>query len=415
MRLFGWDLSLKRSEPPRDPALAALLESPNNSSGVSVSPRNAMRSAAVWACVRVLSETLASLPLQLFERMSDGSKEKATGHPLYRTLHRAPNGWQSSFEFRDQVTTHAALRGAGYAQIMVSRAGGMQIVPLNPDNVRPQLLDDGRLVYEYMSNSGRRILLQGEVLRVPYYVPDGVEPVSPIRLHAETVGLAVKSREYTGNFLRNGGRPPGYIKLDVPFKDKEARERFADALRSKIGGRAQGSTLVLEQGDYKAIGISNADAQLLDICNLSLLDICRIYRVPPHMVQALDRATWNNTEQMGIAFVTHTLGPWICRWEQALSRDLLLEDEQERYFFEFNVAGLLRGDVQTRYRAYGMGRQWGWLSVNDVRDLENMNRIESGDDYLVPTNMTTVDNIVDPNDPAGGGSNDGNGTTNPPA
>lgn len=414
MRLFGWDLSFKRSEPPRDPALAALLEGPNNSSGVSVSPNNAMRSSAVWACVRVLSETLASLPLQLFERMSDGSKEKATTHPLYRTLHRAPNGWQSSFEFREQITMHAALRGAGYAQIAVDRAGAMQLVPLNPDAVRPQLLSDGRLVYEYWTGSERRILLQGEVLRVPYYVPDGVAPVSPIRLHAETVGLAVKSREYTGNFLRNGGRPPGYIKLDVPFKDKEARERFAEALRSKIGGRAQGSTLVLEQGDYKAIGMSNEDAQLLDICNLSLRDICRIFRVPPHMVGDLDRATWSNVEQQAIDFVVHTLGPWLCRWEQALSRDLLLEDEQDRYFFEFNVAGLLRGDVQTRYRAYATGRQWGWLSVNDVRDLENLNRIEKGDEYLVPTNMTTVDNIVDPNAPAGGG-NDGSGTANSPS
>lgn len=416
MRLFGWDLSLKRSEAPRDPALAALLEGPNNSAGISVTPENAMRSVAVYSCVRILAESIAMLPLQLFERLADGSKQQAKSHPLYKVAHRRPNTWQSAMEFRDQMTMHAALRGAGYAWIRVAPSGEMQLVPLHPDRVTPTLLDDGRVIYEYWSGTDRRVFVQGEVLRVPYLVREGVAPVSPIRLHAETVAGGVKAREYTNNFLKNGGRPPGFIKMDAPFKDKEARGRFVEALREQIGGGRQGSTLVLEQGAYTPIGISNEDAQLADICKLSLLDVCRIYRIPPHMVQELDRATWANVEQMGIAFVVHTLGPWLTRWEQALSRDLLTDEEQDRYFFEFNVAGLLRGDVKTRFGAYAVGRQWGWLSVNEIRAFENMNSVDNGDEYLVPTNMTTADNIADPpGDTPSGDPSNGNGTTDNPS
>ena len=386
MRVFGYELSLKRSAP-RDPALAMLLDLPSNTSGASVTPENAMRSTAVYACVRVLSETMGVLPLQMFRRKKDGSKEKAISHPLYRLVHQSPNGWQAAAEFREQVTMHAALKGAGYARIIVRPDGKRQLIPLNPDNVRATLADDGKIVYELTVKAKREILLQGEVLRVPYYVRDGVEPISPVRLHAESVGQNITSKTYTNTFLRNGGRPPGYIKFDVPFKDQENRKRFKDQLQSELGGQNRGTTLILEQGEYKAIGISNEDAQLIEICKLSLLDVCRIYRVPPHMVGDLERATWKNVEQQSIDFVVHTIGPWLVRWEQALARDLLTEKEQDEYLFEFNVNGLLRGDVKTRYAAYAQGRQWGWLSINDIRDLENLNRIEDGDTYLSPMNM----------------------------
>jgi HK97 family phage portal protein len=285
------------------------------------------------------------------------------------------------------MTMHAALRGAAYARILIEPNGTRRLVPMNPDRIKAQLTSDYRLVYEYWDNAQRVSLIQGEVLRLPYLVREGVDPISPVRLHAETIGMALASSRYTNAFLKNGGRPPGYVKLDVPFKDPEQRKKFKERLQSEIGGRSQGSTLLLEQGDYKAIGISNADAQLLDICKMTLLDICRIYRVPPHMAGDLDRATWSNVEQQSIDFVVHTIGPWLVRWEQALSRDLLTDDEQQEYYFEFNVDGLLRGDIKTRYGAYAQGRQWGWLSINDVRARENMNKIENGDDYLSPTNM----------------------------
>lgn len=382
-----------------DPALIELFGGDQNSAGVSVTAESAMRTTAVFSCVRVISETIGTLPLQMFERKKDGSKDKATGHPLYRLVHRAPNGWQTPVEFRDQVTMNAALQGVGYAHIGTDPRGARSLTPLDPQRMRAELLD-GMLVYEYRDGAGRRVFLQDEVLRVPFLVRRGVDPVSPIRLHAETVGQALLSKRYTNNFLRNGGRPPGYVKMDQPFKDKEARTRFKERLQTEIGGHSQGSTLLLEQGDYKAIGISNADAQLLDITTASLLDVCRIYRMPPHMIGELERATWSNVEQMSINFVVYTMGPWLTRWEQALSHDLLTEAEQERYYFEFNVAGLLRGDIAARYTAYAQGRQWGWLSINDIRKLENMNDVEHGDDYLSPSNMVPTD-LVGKQPPAG--------------
>lgn len=409
MRLFGFDLSVKRSNAPRDPALAELLGGDSNSSGVMVTPTTAMRSSAVYACVRVLSETLASLPLKMFRKLQDGSKEEVTDHPLAKLVHRVPNTWQSASEFRDQMTMHAALRGAAYARILIEPNGTRRLVPLHPDKIKAHLTADLRLIYEYWDGAQRVPLIQGDVLRLPYLVREGVDPVSPVRLHAETIGMALASSRYTNSFLKNGGRPPGYIKMDQAFKDPEQRRKFKEFLQGQIGGKAQGSTLILEQGDYKAIGISNADAQLLDICKMTLLDICRIYRVPPHMAGDLDRATWSNVEQQSIDFVVHTIGPWLVRWEQALSRDLLTDDEQQEYYFEFNVDGLLRGDIKTRYSAYAQGRQWGWLSINDVRARENMNKIENGDDYLSPTNMIPAWQVGNqPEQP------DGNGKTPPP-
>lgn len=388
-----------RSYKSGDPALVELFGGARNSAGVSVTPESAMRTTAVFGCVRVISETIGTLPLQMFERKKDGSKDKATNHPLYRVVHRAPNTWQTSVEFRDQVTMHAALQGVGYAHIGVDPRGVRALTPLDPQRMRAQLVD-GMLVYEYWEGASRRVLLQDEVLRVPFLVRSGVDPVSPIRLHAETVGQALLSKQYTNNFLRNGGRPPGFIKMDVPFKDPEQRKKFKEFLQDQIGGRAQGSTMVLEQGEYKAVGISNADAQLLDITTASLLDVCRIYRMPPHMIGELERATWSNVEQMSINFVVYTMGPWLTRWEQALSHDLLTEAEQDRYYFEFNVAGLLRGDIAARYTAYAQGRQWGWLSINDIRKLENMNDVEHGDDYLSPSNMVPTE-LVGKQPPAG--------------
>lgn len=402
MRLFGFELSLKRASK-GDPAFMDLWSAPNNSAGVSVTPDSAMRTAAVYACVRVISETIATLPLQMFERLADGSKVRADKHPMYRMLHRAPNGWQTSAEFRDQMTMHAALRGAAYSRIHTDGRGARRLEVLHPDYVKPRVIDDA-IVYELYTSRGREYLLQDEVLRVPYLVREGVDAVSPIRLHGETVAQAIVAKTYTNNFLRNGGRPPGYVKMDVPFRDPEQRSKFKERLQAAIGGSEAGSTLLLEQGEYKPIGISNADAQLLDITKASRSDVASIYRVPPHMIGDLERATWGNVEQQGIDFAVHCIGPWLTRWEQALSRALLTETEQDRYFWEFNLNGLMRGDVQTRFAAYAQARQWGWMSINDIRRLENLNAIEHGDDYLSPSNMVPTD-MVGKTQPSGNTSN----------
>lgn len=374
----------------RDPGLAEFFPGFENSAGIPVTPDTAMRSAAIYACVRVLAEDLASLPLQMFRRLSDGSRVPATEHPLYRVVHQSPNSWQSASEFRYGLVEAAALRGTSYARIVVV-GGRRMLVPLNPDRTRVKLGDDYRLAYEHYDAAGRRqVLTQEEVLRIPHLTRDGVEPVSPIRLHAESVAQNLLTTRYTNTFLKNGGRPPGFIKMDNPFKDNEARANFAALLKKQIGGDNRGSTLVLEQADYKPVGVSNDDAQLAEICNMSLLEICRIYRVPPHMIQHLDRATWGNIEHQAIAHVVHTLGPWIVRIEQALTRDLLTEDEQEEFFFEHNVDGLLRGDSKTRTENFLKSRQGGWMNINEIRAKLNLPPIEHGDDYLQPLNMAPV-------------------------
>lgn len=388
---------------PRDPVLADYFGARNNSAGINVSPDTAMGSAAVYVCVRVLQDTMGTLPCQLFRRLSDGSKVKADKHPLYKLAHRRPNRWQTPAEFRSIMTRHAALRGAGYARKVVRMDGERALVPMHPDRTRIVQREDTSLAYEYFDEQGKRlVLLQDEVLRIPYLTRDGVEPVSPIRLHAETVAQSLLSKTYTNTFLRNGGRPPGYIKFEQTFKDPAARKRFKDQLKEQIAGEGRGSTLVLEGADYKPIGVTNDDAQLLDIIKASLLDVCRMYRMPPHMAGDLERATWGNIEHQQIAFVVHTMGYWVTIWEQAMSRDLLSDAEQDEYFFEFNLAALLRGDSKTQAANFLAGRQGGWLSINDIRDMLNMNRIENGNDYLQPLNFTPVGTKPDEKEPSDG-------------
>lgn len=380
---------------PRDPALAEYFGGGySNSAGVQVTPDIAMRSAAIYACVRVLAEDIGALPLQMFRRLGDGSRVLATDHPLYRVVHRSPNGFQTTSEWRIGLVTAAGLRGAAYSKSVFKR-GRRMLIPMHPDRVRAVLTDDYQVVYEHFTPNGQReVLTQSEVLRVPYLIRDGVEPISPIRLHAETVAQSLMTTTYTNTFLANGGRPPGFIKMDQAFKNKEARDQFRAVLKEQTTGANRGSTLVLEQASYEALTVSNEDAQLTEICDMSLLDCCRVYRVPPHMVGALDRATWGNVEQQEIGYVVHTLGPWANIIEQALGRDLLTEAEQEEYFFEFNFDGLLRGDARTRTDNFLKGRQGGWLSINDIRRILNLPPIENGDDYLQPLNYAPVGDLT---------------------
>lgn len=382
MNLFGW---LKRSKTiaSGDPALIEFFGGERNSYGIPVSPDSAMRVAAVYACVRVLAEAVASVPLFLYRRTGD-DKEKATDHPLYRVLHDRPNPYQTSFDFRDQLQTSLGLRGAAYCEIVVTPRGKVQLIPLHPDTVEPKLMDDFTVAYRVWEKGVSRILLQDEVLRLTYMVKDGVTPLSPVRAQRDAIAGAIASQEYTAGFFRNGGRPPGWLEHPSHFRDDEQRRAFRAKFASQFTGDNIGQTPLLEQGvKYNAVAVSNEDAQLLEMRKFSIAEIARIYRVPLVLLSETEKSTsWGTgIEQFMLSYVTHTLRPWFVRWEQALSRDLLTEDEQEEYFFEFNIDALLRADLLTRYRAYEIGRRGGWLSANDVRARENMNKIEDGDKY----------------------------------
>ena len=382
MNLFGW---LKRSKTvsAQDPALIEFFGGERNSYGVVVTPESAMRVAAVYACVRVLAEAVASVPLFLYRRNGD-DKVKAIDHPLYRVMHDRPNPYQTAFEFRDQLQTSLGLRGAAYCEILVTARGKLQLIPLHPDTVEPKLMDDFSVAYRVWEKGRSRILLQDEVLRLTYMVKDGVTPVSPVTAQRDAIAGAIASQEYTAGFFRNGGRPPGWLEHPSHFADDEKRRAFRAKFSEQFTGANTGQTPLLEQGiKYNAVTVTNEDAQLMEMRKFSIAEIARIYRIPLVLLSETEKSTsWGTgIEQFMLSYVTHTLRPWFVRWEQALSRDLLTEEEQEDHFFEFNIDALLRADLLTRYRAYEIGRRGGWLSANDVRARENMNKIEDGDKY----------------------------------
>jgi len=376
---------------PRDPVIAEWLTGSGGTvAGMAVTPDSAMRVGAVFACVKVLAESVASLPLILYRRLPDGGKQRATDHPLYHRVGRRPNGWQTRFEWMEQGMAAVALRGASYQRILKDRS----LYPLNPAQVIPTLLDSGKIAYSYQPITGsRETLLQSEVLRVPHLVVDQVRPLSVIGAQREAIGASLAAQDYTSRFWANDAKPTGgWIETASAFKDDEAERKFRESWQAYMTGANKHKTAVLKPGmKYHDIGMSNQDAQFLETRKFQRSEIAGLFRVPPHMIGDLDRATFSNIEQQSIDFVVNTLGPWVARWEQALSRDLLSPYEQDDLFFEYNVDGLLRGDIASRYAAYAVGRQWGWLSANDIRRRENMDPIEGGETYLAPLNMTPAD------------------------
>lgn len=361
-----------------------------SNAGVNVNEYNAMQVSAVYACVRVLSETIASLPLPLYRRLERG-KEKATYHPLYFLLHDMPNPDMTSFTFRETLMSHLLLWGNAYAQVIRNGKGNIsELWPLLPDRMSVERdLISGQLVYKY-SKDGQQILLkQEEVLHIPGLGFDGIKGYSPIHMAREAIGLALATEEFGSRFFANGARPGGVLEHPGVVKDPEKLRKSWEEVYK--GVKNSHKIAVLEEGmKYHEIGIPPEDAQFLETRKFQLNEICRIFRVPPHLVGDLERATFSNIEHQSIEFVVHTVRPWLVRWEQAITKCLLREGERKIYFPKFTVDGLLRGDFKARMEGYAIGRQNGWLSANDIRELEDMNPIpeeQGGDIYLVNGNM----------------------------
>lgn len=391
---------------PRDPVVASWWGGGANSvSGQSVTPDTAMRVAAVFACVRVISESVAQLPLILYRQLTDG-KERAKDHPLYRILHTRPNRWQTPYEFKRMLTGHAVLRGNGYAAIVSKNGAAVsELIPLHPDRVRPYWYN-GAPAYEYTPVDGPvRYIMNSEMLHLRGYSDDGLVGLNPITLHREAVGLALATEDHGARLFSNGVRPSGVLKMAGHLKDDETRKRFKQSFREAYAGSAKsGETLLLEDGlEWSQVGMTSEDAQFLETRQFQRSEIASIFRVPPHKIGDLSRSTNNNIEDQSKSFIEDTLGPWITGFEQAITRDLIEESLQEELFAEFVLEALLRGNIEARYKAYATGRQWGWLSPNDVRKKENMNPIEDGDEYLKPVNMAPLGQSVSQD-----GGNNGN-------
>ena len=367
-------------------------------SGKSVTERSAMQMTAVYSCVRILAEAIAGLPLHLYRYTPDGSKVKAVDHPLYLLLHDEPNPEMSSFVFRETLMTHLLLWGNAYAQIIRNGKGEIvALYPLMPNRMSVDRDKHGQLYYTYTRASdeaptmnGMTVLLPpSDVLHIPGLGFDGLVGYSPIAMAKNAIGLAIATEEYGAKFFANGAAPSGVLEHPGTIKDPS---RVREAWMSQFGGSANsGKVAVLEEGmKYTPISISPEQAQFLETRKFQINEIARIFRIPPHMVGDLEKSSFSNIEQQSLEFVKYTLDPWVIRWEQSIQRALLRPEEKKRYFAKFNVEGLLRGDYQSRMNGYAVARQNGWMSANDIRELENLDRIPAeagGDLYLVNGNM----------------------------
>jgi len=378
---------------PRDPALIQWFGGGTASaSGAVVTEDTAMNHTAVYACVRILAETVASLPLSVYQRKEPRGKELARRHPLHRVLHDEPNPWMSAFTFRETMMGHLVLRGNAYAEKVFDGSGQVvELWPLPPDRVRPVVADD-ELYYDVQSDGQKRLPAQ-RVLHLKAFGGDGLTGYSPIRMAREAIGLAMACEESGARLFGNGSRPGGILTHPGQLGDK-ARANLKSGWEAAQGGLSNMHRLaILEEGmKWEQTGIAPEDAQYLETRRFQLAEIARWFRVPLHLLQDLEHASYATVEQQGIDFTVHSIRPWCVRLEQEYARQLFLPRDRSDYFAEHKIDGLLRGETAARYSAYAVGRQWGWLSIDDVRDLENMNPLpeDRGGDYMQPMNMIAI-------------------------
>ena len=391
-------LKAEQRASPQNLGSGALFLTGRSTSGKVVTEQTSMQIAAVYACVRIIAESVAGLPLHLY-RYRDGKKEKAIDDPLYTLLHDEPNPEMTSYTFRETMMTHLLLSGNAYAQKIRNQRGELiALYPLMPNQMtvlRDQ--NTGRIIYQYCrsiddAKIDKNMLVTldaDEVFHIPGMGFNGLIGFSPIAMAKNAVGAAMAVEEYGAKFFANGAQPSGVLEHPGTIKNPE---KLRETWQSTFGGSGNANkTAVLEEGlKYVPISISPEQAQFLGTRKFQLNEIARIFRIPPHMIGDLEKSSFSNIEQQSLEFVMYTLNSWLCRWEQAMHRSLLLPNQKSEYFWKFNVDGLLRGDYKSRMEGYAIARQNGWMSANDIHRLEDMDLIpadEGGDLYLVNGNM----------------------------
>ncbi len=354
--------------------------------GEWVNEDRALTISAVFACVRNISEDVASLPLNLMYRDADRTAP-AEWRREYELLRAAPNSYQTSMDFRETFIASMLLTGNAIAEKekTIDKSSIYALHFVEPERFQGAHVDDGRIIYVI---DGKE-LTRSDILFSHAFSTDGITGRSVLRLARDTFGLTKATERFGSSYFANGATPGGVIEWDRKFMNEDAVKRFMLSWTLAHGGAAKhGKTAVLEDGmKYKNIGIPPEDSQFLETRKFQITDIARFFRMPPHKIGDLEKATFSNIEHQGIEYVTSTLGPWIVRIEQSLNLSLLSQFDRKQYFFKHNVDALLRGDIASRYDAYSTGRMWGWLSVNDIRRKEDMDPVEGGDEYLRPVNM----------------------------
>lgn len=377
----------------------------NTQSGVrNLTEETALAVSAVFACVRLLSQSVASLPCKLYRR--DGrARIPASEHPVYRLVHDQGNAVMTAMQLREVMMVHLALWGNFYGEKQYDRAGRVVGVwPIMPGRVQPYMSTTAgapSMHFRVSTPEGVRSFDSEKILHIAAFSKGGYVGRSPIDYAREAIGIATAAEQYAARFYSQDGRSRLYFSTPNHLSDN-AYERLKAELTKDAGGAQNAWRIkILEEGlKPENVDMPIADAMFISARKFQVEEVARIYNVPPHMIQDLSRSTYSNIEHQGLSFVIHTLRPWLVRIEQALKRDLLSPEEQADYYIEHVVDGLLRGDTAARFDAYTKGRNWGWLSANDVRELENMNPIdEGGDDYLVPLNMVPAGTERDEIDP----------------
>lgn len=362
-------------------------------SGVRVTPDTALQCSAYTACIRVISDAVSSLPLHVYERLADSGKAKASQHPIYRLLHSQPNPWQTAQEFREWMTAMYLHFGASYAEIRPGARGAVsELWPLHSSRMEVERLVDGSLRYLYREPDGRQtVYSQDQIFALRWNTEDGVTPVPTYRLFRNAIGLAQALEAHGATYFGNGARPGIVLESEHPIPAEAAESLRQNWERIHRGPDRAFRTCVLPNG-VKAheLSGSNEASQFIETRQYQVIEICRAFRCPPHLIQDLSRSTYSNIEVQGTEFVQHCLLPHLRRWESAIARDLITDDEL--FFAEHSVSGLLRGDHASRSAYYVAALQNGWMSINEVRELENLNPIGAeGDKHFVPLNMTTLD------------------------
>lgn len=365
-----------------------------SASGVVVNPQNAMQAGAVFACIKVLAESVGMLPCNLQRKKPDGSREMAESHPLYYLLHDQPNDYQTSVEFWEMVVLHLCLRGNAFAFVNRTKSGEVvELLPQHPDMVRVTMQNDYRLLYEIMMPDGTyRQFSNGDVFHVRGMTLNGWLGISPIAYARESIGLALATEKFGGQLFRNGAKMGGILEHPNRISD-DAYKRIKDSFDAATSGENAHKTQLLEEGmKYTKISMSSEDAQFLETRKYQRSEIAAIYRVPPHLIGDLEKATFSNIEQQALEFVTYSLTPWLVRIERAVKRDLLSPAERKLYTLRFNAGAMLRGDAKSRAEYYASGITNGWLTRNEARAAEIefgqlLNSLPDLDKPLMPMNM----------------------------
>lgn len=355
--------------------------------GIRVNENDAMSVGAVFACVRVVSETLGMLPIHMFQRVDEG-KQRVDTHPLAPIFSIRPNRWQTPMEWVEMMTAHAALRGNGYSRIVGGSNGFVtELQPMNPTRVKPRMTESGSIVYDVRSINGEIETLPRDDVFHLRGVSDGLEGAAIVQLMRETIGLALASEAYGNRFFKNAAAPSGVLEHPKHLSERGKKNMQASFVDDNAGVDNAFNVMVLEEGmKWHQVGMSHEDAQFLETRKFTIQEIARWFRVPPHLIGDLEKATFSNIEQQSLEFVQYSLLPWIRRWESAIRGQLVLEPM--KFFPEFTVETLLRGDTASRYAAYQIALQNGIMTRNEVRRFENLNDVPGGDRFIMPLNMS---------------------------